>query len=93
MRKPIRRYEVFAEGGDRNFSADVGFDFVELCGGVKSGGAVEAVPIGESHCGHADVHCTLDVGFGGGRTGEKAEGAGGVKFDVFIEDLANEDFG
>jgi len=83
--------EAAAEGRDGDFSTDVGFDFVVFGGGVEARDSVEAVAVSQRHGGHVDFECALDVGLGGGRGFEKAEGAGGVEFDVVFGGVGNDD--
>ena len=82
MREPGGRGKKVAKGAYGDLRADVGTDagFLGLC--MEAGCAVNAVAVGEGEGGHVEFSGALDEGFGLGRSGEKAEGAGGVEFDV-----------
>ena len=82
MREPGGWGEEVAEGTYGNLRADVGLDAGFLSLGVEAGCAVDAVAVGEGEPGHVELGSALDEGFGLGGSSEKAEGAGGVEFDV-----------
>jgi hypothetical protein len=53
--------------------------------------AVDAVAVGEGDRGHVELRGALDEGFGLRRSGEEAEGAGGVEFDIGHERQMTDD--
>ena len=75
---------MVAEGTDGDLRADVRLDANFLSHSVKAGYAVEAVAVGKGQGGHSKLGSALDERFRLGRSSKKAEGAGCVKFDVFV---------
>ena len=73
-----------AVGANRDLRADMCLDAALLRHGVEARNAIEAIAVGEGDGGHSKLGRALDKRFRLRGRGQKAEGARGVQFDVFV---------
>ena len=85
MRQPGSGLQARAESGDRNLRADMRLHSTALRSGVKARHSVEAVTIRQRQSRQIEFCGALNERLGLRGRSQKAEGAGGMKFDIISQ--------